>query len=229
LRASKKAKVRIVRKKKKVVVVNPKMQKKPMIDTNKSMATIHNMFNNVRTIAKKQKTKPIGTIDMKVGKIQRKSPKQMSGLETVRNMDKIFSNIRTDSHKNFGKDNMKLKIVDNIKDQCSRAFERNKFKQEAVNMKKNFFNDVKASYPKMKSEIKEMGNIRENEMMRVGLQDTNGMIKSTKMMRSLKIGRGDMRPEAVGIMDYDFSIDPIRSKKKKIQLYDEDDFINREE
>jgi len=103
------------------------------------------------------------------------------------------------------------------------------FKQEAVNMKKNFFNDVKASYPKMKSEIKEMGNIRENEMMRVGLQDTNGMIKSTKMMRSLKIGRGDMRPEAVGIMDYDFSIDPIRSKKKKIQLYDEDDFINREE
>lgn len=242
LRASKKPVVRIQRKKKKSVMV-AKKPRQSVFDIQRSTDTVAKMLNNIKDINKIQRTKGVGKIDLKIklnninkkksSKIVKAKPitdKQMSGLESVRNMDKIFSQIKDHSHNNFGKENMKIKLVDNIKDQCNKAFARNKFKQEAVNMKKNFFNDVKNSYPQMKSEIREMGNIRENDMMRAGLRDTTGIIKANRMTSSLGIKRGDMRPEAVGIMDFDFSIDPIRSKgKKKVQLYDEDDFLSRQE
>jgi hypothetical protein len=72
-----------------------------------------------------------------------------------------------------------------------------------------------------------MGNIHENEMMRSSMRDMPELVRSFKTSRSVSISKGSMRPEAVGIMDFDFSIEPInKNRRKKIQLYDEDDFIN---
>jgi len=250
LRASKKVRVSADRK---ITIkkASPKRavnSKKPMFHIKQSSQTMSKMFDNIRNVTKKSNNKGIGVVDIKIGKvgtkskstgkvdmnigkITRKSPKKLNGLETVRGMDKLFGQIRSVSHKNFGKENMKMKVVDNIKDQCNKAFANNKFKQESLNMKKNFFNDVKASYPQMRMDIKEMGNIRENEMMSRSMHDVPKIINSKRTTNSLMIKRGDMRPESMGIDEYDFSIEPLGNKRRKpkLEMFDEEDFINRQD
>jgi hypothetical protein len=140
---------------------------------------------------------------------------KMSGLQVVRNMDKLFDQVKHQSRANFGKGSMKLKVVSTIKDQCAKAFDKNKFKQESINIRKNYFNDIKSSFPQMKMDIASMGNIKESDMLSNTMGSIPNVIKPGKSVRYARVGRGSLRPEPIEIMKYDFTIGGIGQKKKK--------------
>jgi hypothetical protein len=212
----KKQKAKMIRQLKKRISPTPLAVQKKSSDTiSEALSNIKRM-NNRNKLATPIKRKPINM------------QKTSSGLQTIHNMDKLFGQIRDVSSQNFGRQNMKMKVVTDIKDQCTKAFAKNKFKQESMNMKKNYFNDVKDSYPQMKMEIEEMGDIKENRMMQRSMNDVPKIINTSRTIGAARVGRGDMRPKSFGIVEYDFSIEPLgRKKSKKLELFDEDDFIER--
>jgi len=208
------------KKKQKVKMIRIKKKTKPMIIEKRSSDTISAVLKNIKQMNTKNKVgKPIRSINMK---------KTTNGLQTIRNMDKLFGQIKNVSSETFGKQNMKMKVVTDIKDQCNRAFDKNKFRQESMKMKNNYFSDVKAAYPQMRLDIDEMGDIKENRMMQRSMNDVPKIVNSRRTINSMTVQRGEMRPQAMGIVDYDFSIEPLgRRKSKKLELFDEDDFIER--
>jgi hypothetical protein len=219
------------RRRKAKIKMNRKLKKKdPLTIDNKSSDTISKVLRNVNNMST-GKLKPLKQTTINPSRMKpmnSSTKKNISGLSTVRNMDQLFTQIKSVSSKEFGKENMKMKVVSNIKEQCDKAFAKNKFKQESMKMKKNYFNDVKAAYPQMKMDIEEMGDIKENYMMQRSMHDVPKIINSRRTTSSLMVKRGDMRPQSMGIVDYDFSIEPLGKKKsKKLELFDEDDFIER--
>lgn len=219
-RRRKKAKAKLIRKKK----------SNPLAMEEKSSNTISNVLKNINSMSPK-KLKPLQSPRIQTTKMKpmnSSTKKNISGLATIRNMDKLFSQIKSVSSREFGKENMKMGVVTSIKEQCDKAFAKSKFKQESMKMKKNYFSDVKAAYPKMKMEIDDMGDIQESHMMRRSMNDIPKIVDARRTIGVASIRRGEMRPKSMGIVEYDFSIEPLgRKKSKRLELLDEDDFIER--
>jgi hypothetical protein len=150
--------------------------------------------------------------------------KSGGGLSTIRNMDQVFNQIKKHSKNSYSGKDMKMPIVSDIKRQCDHAFKNNSFKVEAMNMKNNYFDDVKGAYPKMKMEMNMMGDIHENNMMNRSMRGLPTIVNNVNTSAPYMVKRGSMRPTPVGITDYDFDLGNVFKKKKKIIPIDEDIF-----
>jgi hypothetical protein len=149
--------------------------------------------------------------------------KSVGGLATIRNMDQVFSQIKKHSKNNYTGKDMKMPIVSDIKRQCEHAFKNNSFKVEAMNMKNNYFDDVKQAYPKIRMEMDMLGDIHENNMLHKSMKGVPN-VANLNTASPYVIKRGSMRPTPVGITDYDFDLGNVFKKKKKIIPIDEDIF-----
>ena len=146
--------------------------------------------------------------------------KSVGALDTIRNMDQVFIQIRNHSKNNYSAGNMKMKIVSDIKNQCENAFKKNKFRTESVNLKKNYFNDVKNAFPEIRMEMKGMGDIHESKVMDRSIKEVPIMLKTNSI--PYQVRRGSMRPEPVGITDYDFDLGNVYKKRKKSPHFEEE-------
>lgn len=187
---------------------------------------------DIPSINKKAKSKSGFAIDIpsmnihnhkKVKKVKTRVKPDTKGLT------KLFNQVKSESVKNFGKQNMKMDVLNNIKDQCGKALSRNNFKRESVNMKNNYFDDVKSNAPKVKINKSSMGSkIRESDMMR-GIENVlSTMSSQEKSIPTFKIKPGSMQPKAVGRPNYDFTLgdEVLRSKiernyKKRNEIDDD--------
>lgn len=157
-----------------------------------------------------------------------KIKKTVGVLDTVKNMDKVFSQVKNQSKNSYSAGNMKMKIVSDIKNQCETAFKNNKFKTESINIKKNFMKDMKDSLPNIRMEMQSMGDIRERNDLDESMRGIPKMLQvgsSTPFM----VKRGSMRPKSVGITEYDFSLGNIYKKGRKSQPTDEEYFYASED
>ena len=182
-----------------------------------ALSTIRNMGTTKKGITLANLSKGI-TLQSVMGKS--KKTKSTAGISTIRNMDKVFAQVKNHSKNNYNASSMKLKLVSDIKSQCENAFRNNKFKTESVNMKNNYFKDVKNSFPKIRMEIEGMGDIHEKNVMTNSMSGIPGSldIKSTQFI----VKRGSMRPKSIGITEYDFDIGDIYKKRRKTPSMEEE-------
>jgi len=142
-------------------------------------------------------------------------------LDTVKNMDKVFSQVKKHSNTSYSPGNMKMKIVSDIKNQCNNAFKTNKFKTESINIKKNFMKDMKNSLPMIRMEMQAMGDIHERNVMDESVKGIPKMLQ-VEASSPFMVKRGSMRPKSIGITEYDFDLGDIYKKKRKSQPVEEE-------
>jgi hypothetical protein len=188
-----------------------------MVNSIPRSITLKSILGKSTSIKDVKKYKPSKNIN--IGKV-----KSVGGLSTIRNMDQVFTQIKKHSKNSYTGKDMKMPIVGDIKRQCEHAFKNNSFKVEAMNMKNNYFDDVKGAYPKIRMEMEMMGDIHENNMMSKAMRGLPTVVNNVNTSAPYIVKRGSMRPTPIGITDYDFDLGNVFKKKKKVSTIDEDIF-----
>lgn len=206
---------------------------KPKLNRKKSMVGVIDSMKHIGSLPRSITLKSIMGKSTTIKPIKKYTPpknlrlpkaKSDTGLATIRNMDQVFNQIKKHSKNNYSGKDMKMPIVSDIKRQCDHAFKNNSFKVEAMNMKNNYFDDVKGAYPKIRMEMEMMGDIHENHMMGKAMRGLPTIVNNVNTSAPYIVKRGSMRPAPVGITDYDFDLGNVFKKKKKIIPIDEDIF-----
>jgi hypothetical protein len=182
--------------------------------------SLKNVMGKSSTIKSTKSVKSSKVVSSKSMGAKSIGAKPMGALDTIRNMDQVFTQMRNHSKNNYNASNMKMKIVSDIKNQCENAFKKNKFRTESVNLKKNYFNDVKNAFPEIRMEMKGMGDIHESKVMDRSIKEVPIMLKTNSI--PYQVRRGSMRPEPVGITDYDFDLGNVYKKRKKSPHFEEE-------
>ena len=178
------------------------------------------------TNKKGAKSKGVGNISSRIslksvmGK-KAKSPKRSGGLGDLSDMNKVFAKIKTHSKNSYNPGQMKMKIVTDIKNQCGNAFKTNKFKTESLNIKKNFMKEMRESMPVMKMEMNSMGDIHEKNTLGESMRGIPRMLQ-VEASSPFMVKKGSMRPQSIGITEYDFDLGNIYKKKRKSLPIDEE-------
>lgn len=139
---------------------------------------------------------------------QKNSLDQAIPKRSICDMDTLFKHIKHKSVNEFGKQNMKMEILDNIRDQCGKALASNNFKREAIKMKTTYFAEAKATAPRVDINLSRGNNkIHETDML---VNITKNHIASADHVK-----RGSLKPRNVGITKYDFNLGSIYNQPKE--------------
>jgi hypothetical protein len=151
-------------------------------------------------------------------KKENKKANKLIPKQSICDTDTLFKKIRSTSVNHFGNQNMKLPILDNIKDQCGKALKTNNFKQEAIKMKTTYFAEAVASAPKFDMQTPRGKNIiREANML--------ANISKKHKISSANIKRGSLRPRPMGITKYNFNLGSVFNQPPEPKI-SEDDYYN---